>query len=143
MTPDHDVPALPAELVQHVHDYVSAFNSGDAAAIGRAYDADAVLVPHPGYAVTGPRRDAATAHLQGFGLPIDATLRHAYVAGDVALLIVDWSISGIANDGTPIDMSGTATDVVRRDASRAWRYVVDNPFGTASLSERREVPPRQ
>jgi ketosteroid isomerase-like protein len=140
MTTDHDVPGapLPADLVRHVHEYVSAFNSGDAAAIGRSYEADAVLVPRPGSAVTGPGRADATAHLMSYGLPMEAVLRHAYVAGDVALLVVDWAIRGTTHDGTPVEMAGSAADVVRRDAGGTWRYVVDNPFGTASLSHRRE-----
>jgi hypothetical protein len=34
------------------------------------------------------------------------------------------------NDGD-VDLHGTATDVARRGADGAWRYVIDNPFGTA------------
>ncbi|MFD1532559.1 hypothetical protein [Pseudonocardia aurantiaca] len=47
-----------------------------------------------------------------------------------ALLVVDWSLRGTAPDGTSVDMSGTAADVVRRDPDGTWRYLVDNPFGT-------------
>jgi ketosteroid isomerase-like protein len=54
-----------------------------------------------------------------------------YVAGDIALLIVDWSMRGTARDGSAVDMGGTATDVVRRGADGRWRYVIDNPHGTA------------
>jgi ketosteroid isomerase-like protein len=63
-------------------------------------------------------------------LPIEATTRHAYVSGDIALLVVDWSIAGTSRQGYPLDLRGTATDVVRRGADGRWRYVVDNPFGT-------------
>jgi hypothetical protein len=28
-------------------------------------------------------------------------------------------------------MSGTAADVVRRHRDGSWRYLVDNPYGTA------------
>ncbi|MFF4615364.1 Cif family virulence factor [Nonomuraea jabiensis] len=73
----------------------------------------------PGHPVAGPARLAANQHLQSFGLPIEARPRHAYVAGDIALLIVDWS------------MRGTATDVVRRGPDGRWHYVIDNPHGTA------------
>jgi ketosteroid isomerase-like protein len=54
------------------------------------------------------------------------TTRHVYVAGDVALLIVDWSMKSAS-----LDLSGTATDVARRGADGVWRYAIDNPFGTA------------
>ncbi|GAA3595520.1 hypothetical protein GCM10022419_093520 [Nonomuraea rosea] len=111
--------------------FVAAMNAGDAQALDRLYEDDGVLVPVPGHPVTGPARLAANQHLQSLGLPMRARPRHVYVSGDIALLIVDWSISGTARDGSAVDMSGTATDVVRRGADGRWRYVIDNPHGTA------------
>ncbi|MEU6786258.1 nuclear transport factor 2 family protein [Nonomuraea angiospora] len=111
--------------------FVAAMNSGDPQALDHVYEDDAVLVPVPGHPVTGPGRLAANRHLQSFGLPIEARPKHVYVSGDIALLIVDWSMRGTAPDGTEIDMSGTATDVVRRGPDGQWRYVIDNPHGTA------------
>ncbi|SEH01265.1 conserved hypothetical protein [Nonomuraea solani] len=110
--------------------FVAAMNSGDSRSIEHIYEDDAVLVPVPGHPVTGPARIAANRHMQSFGLPIKARPRHVYVSGDIALLIVDWSMRGTATDGTEIDMSGTATDVARRGADGQWRYVIDNPHGT-------------
>ena len=115
---------------------MAAFNDGDAALLEHAYEPQGVLIPRPGFPVTGPQRSAANAYLLDMGLPMDARLRHVYVAGNIALLIVDWSrrgtaSDGTASDGTAVDLHGTATDVVRRGADGAWRYVIDNPFGTA------------
>jgi ketosteroid isomerase-like protein len=59
-----------------------------------------------------------------------ARTRHVYVAGDVVLLIVDWSIQGTSRQGYPVDLHGTATDVARRGTDGSWRYVIDNPFAT-------------
>ncbi|MEV0829713.1 YybH family protein [Nonomuraea rubra] len=109
--------------------FVAAMNAGGSTA--HLYEEDAVLVPVPGHPVTGQARLAANRHLQSFGLPIEARPRHAYVAGDIALLIVDWSMRGTARDGSEVDLSGTATDVVRRGADGRWRYVIDNPHGSA------------
>ncbi|GAA4937480.1 hypothetical protein GCM10023334_047440 [Nonomuraea thailandensis] len=81
----------------------------------------------PGHPVTGPARPAADRHLQSFGLPVEARPPHAYVAGDLALLIVDRSMRGTARDGNEVDLSGTASDVVRRGADERWRHVIDNP----------------
>ncbi|MEU6717938.1 SgcJ/EcaC family oxidoreductase [Nonomuraea sp. NPDC046802] len=111
--------------------FVAAMNAGDSQALDHIYEDDGILVPVPGHPVSGPARLAANQHMQSFGLPIEARPRHVYVAGDIALLIVDWSMRGTARDGTEIDMSGTATDVVRRGADGQWRYVIDNPHGTA------------
>jgi ketosteroid isomerase-like protein len=110
-----------------IHDqieaFVAAFNRGDAAALDKIYDERGVLVPAPGQPMTGDQRRAATAHLLGFGKPMRAEVRHIYEAGNIALIIVDWSIE-------ELELTSTATDVVRRDDGGTWRYLIDNPFGT-------------
>ncbi|MEV0390219.1 DUF4440 domain-containing protein [Nonomuraea sp. NPDC050643] len=110
----------------------TAADTGEPHTFDHVYEDGAVLVPVPGHPVTGAARVAANRHLQSFGLPIEARPRHVYVSGDIALLIVDWSMRGTARDGTEIDLSGTATDVARRGADGRWRYVIDNPHGTAT-----------
>ena len=61
-----------------------------------------------------------------------AQLRHGYVAGDTALLVIDWSIHGTTADGQDIHFEGTATDVARRGSDGVWRNVIDNPYGTGA-----------
>jgi ketosteroid isomerase-like protein len=95
------------------------------------YEGLGVLVPAPGQPVTGADRAAANAQFLGLGLPIHVRPRHVYVADDIALLIVDWSIDGIGPDGGEVHIHGTATDVARRGPDGTWRYIIDNPFGTA------------
>ncbi|WP_239160890.1 YybH family protein [Virgisporangium ochraceum] len=112
--------------------YEKAFASASAVALDRCYEPDAVLVPRPGTPLAGAaQRIPAHEHLLGFGLPMTVSVRHAYVAGDIALLIVDWSMTGTSRQGFPVDLSGTATDVARRGDDGVWRYVIDNPFGVA------------
>lgn len=122
----------------HSHDasdaaqsFVAAFNAHEFDHLDRTYVDEAVVVPAPGQPMTGAARKAATERLLSFGLPMEATVRHMYVAGDIALLIVDWSMRGTTPDGYELDLSGTATDVVRRDQEGRWQYVIDNPFGTS------------
>jgi ketosteroid isomerase-like protein len=117
----------------HFHDasdvvraFVAAFNARESGLLRRTYAGDAVVVPAPGQPMTGADRVAAIERLLSFGLPMAATVRHTYVAGDIALLIVDWSIGGT--------LSGTATDVVRRDPAGGWQYLIDNPFGTSRIT---------
>jgi ketosteroid isomerase-like protein len=125
MTTSHDNPT------QVIETFLAAFNAGDFVALDTAYESDGVLVPRPGLPVTGPERAAANAYLLSLGLPMKAELRHSYVVDDIALLIVDWSLTGTGPDGNKIDISGTATDVARRGPDGVWRYVIDNPTGTA------------
>ncbi|MEU9040491.1 MULTISPECIES: DUF4440 domain-containing protein [unclassified Kitasatospora] len=125
--------SLPASTdpAQHPAAFAAAFNSGDPGLLAQVYEPGAVFVPSPGAAVTGSELHRASAEFLALGLPITVRPRHTYVADDIALLIVDWEITGTAPDGTPVHLTGTATDVARRDPAGHWRYVIDNPFGTA------------
>ncbi|WP_327092308.1 DUF4440 domain-containing protein [Nonomuraea sp. NBC_01738] len=125
------VAAPPREAHRLAVAFAAAFNAGDARALDRLYADDGILVPTPGHPVTGTQRAAANRQLLCHGLPITIRLRHAYVSGDVALLIADWSISGTAGGGDPIDLKGTATDVARRGPDGLWRYAIDNPLGVS------------
>jgi ketosteroid isomerase-like protein len=112
--------------------YRSAFAAGSAASLDRCYEPAAVLVPRPGTPLAGAeQRIPAHEHLLGFGLPMTVTTRHVYVAGDIALLLVDWSMRGTTPQGHEVDLSATATDVARQGPDGVWRYVIDNPFGVA------------
>lgn len=111
--------------------FADRFNSGDPAAVAELYEQGAVFVPDPGTPLTGADAHAANARLMALGLPIKVAPRHVYTSGDLALLIVDWVIEGEAAEG-PVRVEGTATDVARRGPDGRWRYVLDNPFGTAA-----------
>lgn len=135
--PDHILPAdgdlpLAGSPEQQPHVFAAAFNTGDPDAIERVYEQAGVLVSSPGVPTTGADRRAANARMASLGLPIEVRPRHVYVAEDIALLIVDWTIAGTTPDGEEVDIQGTATDVARRDAEGTWRYIIDNPFGTAT-----------
>jgi ketosteroid isomerase-like protein len=109
--------------------FAERFNRQSIDDVMEIYADGAVLMNESGEIVTGdPVRDAYTEVL-ALGLPTHTTVRHALVSGDTALLIADWEMHGTAADGSQVDMSGTATDVVRRGADGNWRYVIDYPFG--------------
>jgi ketosteroid isomerase-like protein len=117
----------------HVAAYRAAFATGSSAVIDRFYEPGALLIPGPGQMRSGPPgRAAVYDHLMGFGVPLNAGIRHLHVAGDIALSVVDWSMRGTARQGFPLDLHGVSADVLRRGADGRWRYVIDNPFGTAS-----------
>jgi ketosteroid isomerase-like protein len=100
-------------------------NAGDLAGLMADYYAsDAAYAPVPGVVVTGSEVEAAIGRLVALGTPIEVTVRHVLEAGDTALLVVDWEIPEAG-------MSGTATDVARRQPDGTWRCVIDNPHGGA------------
>ncbi|BEL04592.1 hypothetical protein Q0Z83_027830 [Actinoplanes sichuanensis] len=125
--------AQPTDVDGHVAAYVAAFATGSADVMDRLYEPGAVLVPRPGVPLTTTAdRRAAYAHLLGFGVPMTAESRQLYIAGDIALSIVDWSMRGTARQGHPVDLNGVAADVLRRGPDGQWRYLINNPFGTGS-----------
>ncbi|WP_245673857.1 YybH family protein [Actinoplanes rectilineatus] len=132
--PPRDTAMLPeVDAARHVAAYSAAFAAGSSAIVDRFYEPGAILIPQPGTPLTGTaERLAAYEHLLGFGVPMVADTRHLYVAGDIALSVVDWSMRGTARQGYPLNLAGTAADVLRRGDDGRWRYLINNPFGTAS-----------
>ncbi|BCJ48287.1 hypothetical protein GCM10010168_26470 [Actinoplanes ianthinogenes] len=121
------------DLAAHLAAYTAAFATGSSAALDDFYEPDAIVVPQPGTPRAGAaQRQATLQHLLDFGLPMRAQLRHHYTTGDLALTVVEWSIRGTARQGFPLDVHGVAADVLRRGPDGRWRYLIDNPFGTAA-----------
>ncbi|HLH22411.1 MAG TPA: SgcJ/EcaC family oxidoreductase [Chloroflexota bacterium] len=112
--------------------FVNAFNAGDAAALLALYDPDASLVPQPGQVVAGT--EAIRAALDGFlALKGRMTLetRAIVVAGDLAQTHGQWTLSGTAPDGSPLQIAGRSAEVLRRQPDGTWLCVIDNPFADA------------
>lgn len=109
-------------------------NAGDVAGlIADYYAPDAIYSPVPGVVLSGAELEASIARLASLRAPIEVSVRHALEGGDTALLVIDWSIPAAG-------MSGTATDVARRQADGSWKCVIDNPHGGAvSVDLRPEV----
>jgi ketosteroid isomerase-like protein len=112
----------PAELPLVFRDHVNAGNV--AGLIADYYAPDATYAPVPGVVVTGAEVEAAIGRLVALGVPIEVTVRHVLERDDTALLVVDWELPDAG-------LSGTATDVARRQPDGTWRCVIDNPHGGA------------
>ena len=48
---------------------------------------------------------------------------------DLAVVYNDWTLSATNPDGSPIERSGKAIEVVRRQADGSWRFAIDDPVG--------------
>jgi ketosteroid isomerase-like protein len=129
MSVSFPLPTGPEDVVPSL---VERFNSGDVSAMLTLYEPEAVLVLQDGRTVMG--HTAIGAQLEPdlhHGLPLHAKARHVFVAGDVAEIVLDWSIDGTGRDGEQVHLGGSACDVVHRGADGFWRYVIDNNAGTA------------
>lgn len=111
--------------------WADRFNARDTDGILELFTADAVFVPQPGVSVSGDGIRAATEQFLALGLPVNLTVRHVFEAGDVGLAIAAWTLEGTGPDGNPVSLGGSTSDVAVRGADGAWRFVIDNPFGSA------------
>ena len=71
------------------------FNSGKVSVMMTLYEPGAVLIAKDGRTVTDHTEIAAELERDlRLGLPLEAKARHVFVAGDVAQIVLDWSIDG-------------------------------------------------
>ena len=113
-----------------------AINGQDVEALLDLFEPDAVFVdPETGGELRGEDaiRQGAAGMLES-NARIEGTGRKVLVAGDIALVLSSWTLEAEGPDGEVLRQSGTATDVIRRQPDGTWRYVIDNPGGTALVS---------
>lgn len=47
---------------------------------------------------------------------------------DLAVVYNDWTLAAAGPDGTTIEQTGRAVEVIRRQADGSWRFAFDDPF---------------
>ena len=60
---------------------------------------------------------------------LESTVRRIIPAGNIILAYSDWTFEASGPDGTPVNLSGTAIDVLRKQLDNSWLIVIDNPWG--------------
>jgi uncharacterized protein (TIGR02246 family) len=110
----------------------SAFHQGDISAILGAYEAGAVVVGEPGKPVQG---EAALREMFAGYIAVKPQFVYSghevIVAGDLALHLAPWRMTGMAPDGSAIQQRGLSVAVLRRQPDDSWLMVIDQPFGDA------------
>jgi len=118
----------PAAVVAQFEQFVKA---SDVDGLMTLFAEDTLLVPQPGAeGVQG--LDAIRPIAQGFvdaAQDMEMSLRSVYQNDDTALIIVDWTMSTPNGEGALIEVSATATDVLKQRPDGTWYYLIDNPFG--------------
>ena len=123
---------LPTKPEGVIPSLLERFNSGKIEAMMALYAPEAVVIAKDGRTITDHTGIAAAFERDlSHGLPLGAKVRHVFVAGDIAQIVVDWSIDGTGRDGEHVHLGGSASDIVRRGADGRWRYLIDNNQGTA------------
>jgi uncharacterized protein (TIGR02246 family) len=111
----------------------AAFNAGDADTLLALFADNATMRMTNGEIV---ENDRATLHnrlseLLKMGAKISNTVRHTLASEDVALVLMDWTLTIPNAEGDTHTESGTATQVMTRAADGLWRLRISNPAGIA------------
>jgi ketosteroid isomerase-like protein len=123
---------LPKEPEGVIPSLIERFNARNIDAMMALYAPEAVFVAQDGRTITDRIEIAAQFQRDmSLGLPLKANVRHVFVGGDTAQIVVDWWIVGRGPDGKDVHLAGSASDIVRRGADGLWRYIIDNNQGTA------------
>ena len=110
---------------------VEEFNKGNISFLMILYEKDAGFATKPGQVVKD--KESIRQSFQDFinmGGKLDAKAKRVLQAGNLALLITEWSLSGIEPDGKPINLTGRGIIVLRRQPDDSWLMVIENPWGT-------------
>lgn len=122
MTP----PRNPGEMYEA---FAKAYHAGDLETMMSLYEPDAILMPEPGKLAEG--KDAIREAQMGL-LTIKGTMKvgatTTLTSGDLAISRCSWTLTGTGPDGSPVDISGDSTEVLRRQADGTWRLVFDLPW---------------
>lgn len=110
--------------------FARAFNSRNIDKLLALYEDQALLCADASGAILAGRAQISDALGALLALPGTMESRNLFclVAGELALLRAVWSLVG--GDGTML-ASGSSAEVVRRQASGEWRYVIDHALGTS------------
>jgi len=123
------LPTKPEDIIPSL---VKRFNSGDVNNQMALYAPDAVFIANDGRTITDHAEIAAIIGRDiKLGLSLVTNVRHVFVAGDTAQIVVDWSIKGKGPNGEDVHLGGSACDIARRGTDGFWRYIIDNNQGTA------------
>lgn len=118
-------PRTPAELMARFGAHVGR---GELDALMNLYTPEAVFLPEPGVVLRGlPSIRAALGQMLALSPTMDTEVEEVIEAGDIALVLVSWTMRGTAPDGTPVQKGGRSADVLRREPDGTWRVLVDHP----------------
>jgi ketosteroid isomerase-like protein len=122
----------PAATVERVSELLC---EGRIDALLDLYEDDAAFMPEPGRAVVGTA--SIRAELERFAAlqpRMTGSIENVIETRDTALVANRWQLEGTAPDGSPVDMAGMSTDVLRRRPDGSWGVLIDNPWGAGAAA---------
>jgi uncharacterized protein (TIGR02246 family) len=121
--------ATPHQVLESI---VTGINSGDLESLMPLYERDAAFATQPGS--LAPGATGISEALGGFISmkgKLDLEVTRVLEVDDLALVVGEWTFNGTSPGGEPVQLAARNADVLRRQADGTWRFVIDNPWGTA------------
>ena len=118
-------PSTPEDLMARFREHVHGRNLDGLLSL---YDEQAIFVPQPGvvHADAAAIRNAL-GQLLSLSPEMETRVTEVHIAGDIALVIVEWSLRGTGPDQRVVTQAGKSADVLRRQADGTWRVLIDHP----------------
>lgn len=125
-----------AEAVRAVvEEMTAAFQDGRIDAVMEAYEPGAAILFEPGEPLT---ERAAVREAFGQWSAVNPVFDYAghevVVAGDIALHVAPWEMTGRTPDGQEVRQSGLSVAVLRRQPDGSWKMAIDNPHGARLIA---------
>ncbi len=117
----------PEELLNQV---TKSINNKDLDSFVSLYEPEASFIDESGENINGTEkiREKMKGYMNMNG-KLESNVTKIISAGNVVLAYSDWTLKASGPDGTPLNLSGTAIDVLRKQSDNSWLVVIDNPWG--------------
>ena len=114
--------------------FEDAFTTRDLESMLGLFDEEAIVMLPEGQGVVRGKEELRRflTELWKSDVSYVSRLRDVIEAGDTAVVMFDWSLSGSDEAGQRRVTSGRGIDVLRRDNGRGWRYLVGLAGGVQS-----------
>lgn len=125
-----NITIVPPKQPQEMNEiFATAYNSGNVENINALFEQNAKVISYMGDIIQG-KENFHHEHLNLLKLGGSMVSKNKFCVefDDIALLSADWEITTLDEKGQCITHKGTSSEVVRKQPSGDWLYIIDNPF---------------